>query len=361
VAVDDAGVVELLTEVDLPTPSVIDAAAVDSLRWEVDIDVDGHQLLPRAALGGTRLLADRDRLAFAEQLRVGVDGVTAHSHSQAIVLAGSPLPLRLSRPRLTLPGAAGILRSIADAQHVSLQPSAAGRRAATALALWPDLSTGAADLRPPVRNLLDAFNPPRNFAGGPCGAGIAVHGQGYLSFGQAARAPNLPRLDTRTIFDRLLIAGVLRRLAFRIRAFRLLRMRWFDPARTPGIADLAAGYTYGAIWAAFSLALGEIPANVFAPSLASEERSRGPFCHTPVAVTAGCGVQAGNAEWLSRVAKDAQQACLRRIVAEGHRYGTLSEVDVPHRWSCPVYRRSCHHRRAPSGQIGAPLGGYWLD
>jgi hypothetical protein len=36
-------------------------------------------------------------------------------------------------------------------------------------------------------------------------------------------------------------------------------VRWIDPARTPGIVALAAGYTYGAPFGAVGLAMGEVP------------------------------------------------------------------------------------------------------
>ena len=210
VTVDASGEVVMLTELDLPTPTAVDAEAVPGLRWEVDIDLVGHQLPARGAMGGSRLLATGDQSAFpGAQLRAGVGGVTVHSHSQGLVLAGSPLQLRLARPRLVLPGPADVVRSIVDAAGVTVQLSDAGRRAATASALWPDLPAMAADLRPPVRRLLDVFAAPKT--NGPYKGGIAVHGQGYLSFALAARALGATRTETRSTLDRLLAKRVLRR------------------------------------------------------------------------------------------------------------------------------------------------------
>jgi hypothetical protein len=149
VARDDSGAVELLTEVDLPTPSTIDASAVHDLRWEVDIDVLGHRLPARAALGGSRLLADGDQPAFAAQVRAGADGVTVHSHSQGLVIAGSPLRLaRADAPRSgghlslgcrrgrCLRTTVGRRTARSNSARVMARPADDGRRPA-----WPGPST----------------------------------------------------------------------------------------------------------------------------------------------------------------------------------------------------------------------------
>jgi hypothetical protein len=209
-AADDAGSIEVLTPIDLPPPSTIDASAISDLRWEVDIDLAGHRLPPRTVLGGAKVLAGNERV-FAVQARVSANGVTAHSQSQGLVLAGSPLPLRLAQPRLHLPGAEGIFHALAEAQDMAVQTSDAGRRAATALSLWPNLTTMAADLRGGVPQLFDAFTPPNRVKDGPYEYGIAVRRQGYLTFGEAARALGSNRTATRSILDRLLANRVLRR------------------------------------------------------------------------------------------------------------------------------------------------------
>jgi len=58
-------------------------------------------------------------------------------------------------------------------------------------------------------------------------------------------------------------------MARRIQAARDLRIRWLDPSRTEGIAQLSGGYSYGLPWAVAALAATEVPV-VYARSLAPE-------------------------------------------------------------------------------------------
>jgi hypothetical protein len=58
-------------------------------------------------------------------------------------------------------------------------------------------------------------------------------------------------------------------LAHRTQTSLSLHVRWLDPARTPGILALAAGYTFGAPFGGMAFALGEVPV-LYSHSLAPE-------------------------------------------------------------------------------------------
>jgi hypothetical protein len=204
-----AGELLLLTPIETATPSATDDLG-DDLQWCVDVMVPGYQAPARSAVSTSMLTQSTG--GFPEAMaRVARYGVSFSSINMGFVPAGGPAEGRVARPLLRLPSAEQIFDRLAAVQGATIERSTAGRRAANAIDMWGSLTAISADLAGSVRSLLDSFSPPPGAANGSYGGGYNIRKKGYLTLQHAAAALGGDEMAARTVLDRLLMIGVLRR------------------------------------------------------------------------------------------------------------------------------------------------------
>lgn len=125
-------------------------------------------------------------------------------------MAGLPYEDHLASPMLRFPSGDAVFAELAASSNARIEQSPAGRRSAIAVEMWGSFASVASDLAGPVRELLNAFLPPKG-ANGNYDVGYEIRGEGYVAIEDAATVLAAQPRDTRTIIDRLLTLNVLRR------------------------------------------------------------------------------------------------------------------------------------------------------
>lgn len=186
--------------IDTPQPTMVRGASAESLVWQVDVRIAGHDTASRSLLSTDDLAIARGEVSDLK-VRPSRYGLSYESHDMGLVLAGWGLHQMLARPRLRIPPVSDVFRRLHAQAGVTLDRSDAGDLTAGALVMWRDLPSAAADLRGPVRRLLYGFRSDQ---------ARVVHGQGYLHY---ELCQELVEDDdvVRKAVDRFCEAGVLHR------------------------------------------------------------------------------------------------------------------------------------------------------
>jgi hypothetical protein len=204
------GEVSVLTQMQFPYPEIADQ--VEDARWCIDVTVARYSAPPRTGLASRVFLQDAVGSIPDAVTRAGRDGVAFGSANVGFIHSGTPREGRLAHPLLRFPAAEQIFAELASVQSATVRRSDAGRRAAIAVEMWGSLEAIQADLRGPVRQLLNGFlSPPathrfvRNRLRSP---------QRWLPY--ASTRCGRPQRDrgrgtARSTLDRLITAKVLRR------------------------------------------------------------------------------------------------------------------------------------------------------
>ncbi len=205
-----AGEVLLLTPIPLlPAPAAVEHFG-ENMAWCIDVVVPGHQPPARTAMPSALLQHTTGPFPGAV-VRATRHGLSYSSRNVGGYVPGGASPdVRLAQPLLRLPSAEQIFNALAAKHDATVERSEAGRRAATAIGLWGSPEAIAADLAGEVRQLLDAFIPPRN-AQGDYGNGYEIRGDGYLTLRDVAQVLDADEFQACQVLDRLLITKVLRR------------------------------------------------------------------------------------------------------------------------------------------------------
>jgi hypothetical protein len=204
---NDAGDISILAPVAVPSPRAVEHEGAD-LEWCIDVWMPGHQIPARTSITSDRL--QQATTGFPEAIiRTGRDGLTFASPNFGLVPAGAPLDARRALPLLRFPSADVIFAELAAGANAHIERSAAGRRSAVTVEMWGSFRALADDLAGPIRNLLNAFIPPKG-ANGDYGIGYEIRGAGYVAIEDAAKVLGVQRQDARNIIDRLLALNALR-------------------------------------------------------------------------------------------------------------------------------------------------------
>lgn len=204
---NDAGDVSILVPVAVPSPKAVEHLGAE-LDWCIDVWMPGHQIPARTSLTSDRL--QQATAGFPEAIiRTSRDGLTFASPNFGFVPAGAPPEALLALPLLRFPSADVIFAELAAGANAHIERSTAGRRSAIAVEMWGSFRALADDLVGPVRNLLDAFLPPKG-ANGDYGIGYEIRGDGYVAIEDAAKVLDVQPQDARSVIDRLLTLKVLR-------------------------------------------------------------------------------------------------------------------------------------------------------
>jgi len=205
---NDADDISLLTPVAVPLPIAVEHLGTD-LDWCIDVLMPGHQIPARTSLPSDGL-QHQPPGGFPEAIiRASRDGLTFASPNFGLVMAGAPLEARLAQPLLRFPSADLIFAELAAGANARIERSTAGRRSAIAVEMWGSFRALADDLAGPIRNLLNAFLPPKE-ANGDYDIGYEIRGYGYVAVEDAAKILGVQRQDVRNIIDRLLTLNALR-------------------------------------------------------------------------------------------------------------------------------------------------------
>jgi hypothetical protein len=204
---NDAGDVSMLTPVAVPLPQAVEYLGTD-LHWYIDVSMSGRQLPARTSLSSERLQENSG--PFPEAIvRAGRDGLSFASPNFGYVMAGASHDFQLAQPLLRFPSADVLFAELATAANARVARSTAGHRSAIAVEMWGSLEAVTADLKGPVRKLLDAFFPPHNVEG-DYGIGYEIRGDGYVALEDAVEVLSVERYEARDTIDRLLALNVLR-------------------------------------------------------------------------------------------------------------------------------------------------------
>lgn len=188
-----------------PVPSAMPAPPTTKLTWFVDADVEGHRVPARSRLSG--LVADPDQID--RDVRAARDGVSYFSQT-GFIATGMSLDKTLARPRLRLPSALTVLRTLLP-DGWALEPSQSGRFARAMLNLLGGTDqVNALLLNPSTFRLLSAFLA-RSPSGDSPGVFLSPVERRYLTFDDAATVCDMPALDVRTRLDELLLRRVIDR------------------------------------------------------------------------------------------------------------------------------------------------------
>ena len=197
---------EMLRTVPVALPSAVGADDPWDITWWIDVG-DRHYRIPnRAALSNLLVVESQ---SWAPLVRSGRDGVTFHSHRMGLSFGGEPLRQIAERPRLRFPSASMVFRHLFEKAGYSISESAAGRYRRLTTDLWGGFDSLYSDLADDaILALLKSWLSETASGESP---GIYAAGRRYLSIEDAAVASEMTVSDTRTLFDRYLDCGILRR------------------------------------------------------------------------------------------------------------------------------------------------------
>ena len=205
---NDAGDRTLLAPVEVPLPRALEHIG-PSLDWCIDVWMSDHQIPPRTAI--TKEVLQLPPPEFGDAvIRSSRNGLTFESANFGFVMAGLPYEDHLASPILRFPSGDAIFAELAASSKARIEQSPAGRRSAIAAEMWGSFASVATDLAGPVRELLNAFLPPKG-TNGNYDMGYEIRGEGYVAIEDAATVLAVQPQEARTIIDRLLTLNVLRR------------------------------------------------------------------------------------------------------------------------------------------------------
>jgi hypothetical protein len=203
----NVGDISVLAPFDVPSPVAVKQLGT-SLNWCIDVFLPRHQTPARTSLTSDRL--QHAIGAFPEaNVRSSRDGLTFASANFGFVYTGTPVEARLALPLLRFPSADEIFSDLAAGADAQVQRSSAGRRSSIAAEMWGSFKALSDDLVGPIRELLNAFMPPKG-ARGDYAIGYEIRGTGYIAIEDAAKVLKVELQDARSVLDRLVDLKVLR-------------------------------------------------------------------------------------------------------------------------------------------------------
>lgn len=226
---DESGTLTFGSALSSPIPVVARRADPAKIAWEIEVSVEGSQAPARGQLDHKDLLVVglNSSIENVIDVRVSSNGIVYHSHPVAgLTRSGWLLEQYLLRPRLRVPGATDVIRSLAESAGYDVRASQTGRLNQIILNLWGSLESTALDLKGPVWNLLSEFLIPDHFKvkDGPQQNSLVIHGIPYLTASNAMALLVEDEQVTRDILDRLIERDILRRGLL----LRCSRCNWAD-------------------------------------------------------------------------------------------------------------------------------------
>ena len=185
-----------------PLPSAVPDLG-DQISWQVDVVYRKNELPNRSALSEGL----KDGASWECWLRSAFGGVSYRSDKMGLVRGGTPLQNRIARPRLRLPDAMELFRSLLPDGY-SCRLSDKGHYTEQMLRLWGDLDSLALDMASgSAAALMNAFVARRQFA---AGRSYELDGRLYVNLSGLAEATGEDPEVVRLLVDRLQQIGVLR-------------------------------------------------------------------------------------------------------------------------------------------------------
>ena len=187
-------------------PTAISSTMPWRFSWWIDVEDDQCRIPNRSALQDL-LLAEPD--ASPSLIRSGRDGISYHSLRAGAIIAGEPQQQLLVRPRLRFPDAATVFRHLFERAGYEIDESAAGRYRRLATELWGGFNEIHHDWADDgTRALLKSWTSTDSSGVAP---GIWDGARRYLSFNDAAKAPEISTENLRSLLDGYLTRGILSR------------------------------------------------------------------------------------------------------------------------------------------------------
>lgn len=199
---------EMQRGVPLVVPSEVDSSDPSALKWWIDIRNGERVLPPRSALNQS--VAPRHSGTYSYEIVRSADGAIAFSsHTTGLVIAGARRDDALVRPRLRFPNASDVFAVLFKRSGIDATTSDKGRFQNQTMALWGGLDLLASDLDDVnISELLNGWLATSSDGSEP---GMFAQQRRFLTFDDCAAVSGLDADTTRSVLDRYLNTGIVRR------------------------------------------------------------------------------------------------------------------------------------------------------